>query len=263
MTTLVIGASGATGRLLAARLLAEGQHVRAIVRETASLPEALTNHSRLSVIRASLLDLSETELAKHLFGCDAVASCLGHHLSFKGLFGHPRRLVTNATRRICAAIEAANLETPIRYVLMNTTGNRNRDLDEPVSFAQRCVVGLLRLLIPPHADNEDAADYLRTEITQNHEALEWVVVRPDSLTNEDNVSAYEIHPSPTRSAIFNAGKTSRINVAHFMAMLLLDDRLWERWRGQMPVIYNCESNPGADIRLKDLEIADVRTVGSS
>jgi len=52
------------------------------------------------------------------------------------------------------------------------------------------------------------------------------------------VSEYEIHPSPTRSAIFNAGQTSRINVGHFMAELVTDDETWNKWKGQMPVIYN-------------------------
>lgn len=45
-------------------------------------------------------------------------------------------------------------------------------------------------------------------------------------------------PAPTRSAIFNAGQTSRINVAHFMADLLTDDTRWSAWSGQMPVLYN-------------------------
>jgi hypothetical protein len=99
---------------------------------------------------------------------------------------------------------------------MNTAGNRNRDLEEPISFGQRCVVGLIRLLLPPHVDNEKAADYLRVSVGQNDSAIEWVVVRPDSLVNEDSVSEYCLHPSPTRSAIFNAGKTSRINVAHLI-----------------------------------------------
>ncbi len=52
---------------------------------------------------------------------------------------------------------------------------------------------------------------------------------------------YEIHPSPTRSAIFNAGEISRINVGHFMANLISDDNLWKKWKGQMPVIYNKSS----------------------
>ena len=217
MTILVAGATGATGRLLVQLLLDRGHHVKAIVRSPEKLLTFVKDQDRLSVIRASLLDLSDAELAEHAGGCDAAASCLGHNLTLKGIYGHPRRLVTEATRRLCRAIKANRPEKPVKYVLMNTAGNRNRDLDEPVSFGQKAVVGLIRLLAPPHPDNEQAADYLRVQIGQNDPAIEWAVVRPDSLTNEEEVTAYEIHPSPTRSAIFDPGKTSRINVAHFMA----------------------------------------------
>jgi putative NADH-flavin reductase len=106
MTILVVGASGATGRLLVEQLLERGQQVRIIVRSTENIPDVITNHENLSVIQASVLVLSDTELAQHVSGCDALASCLGHNLSFKGIFGSPRRLVTDATRRLCNAVHA-------------------------------------------------------------------------------------------------------------------------------------------------------------
>jgi hypothetical protein len=135
-------------------------------------------------------------------------------------------------------IKANKPEKPIKYVLMNTSGNRNRDLNEPISFGQKCVIALLRLLLPPHVDNEKAADFLRIKIGQDNPMIEWTAVRPDGLINESEVTEYEVHPSPIRSAIFNAGKVSRINVAHFMATLIGNDDLWQKWKGQMPVIYS-------------------------
>ena len=124
---------------------------------------------------------------------------------------------------------------------MNTSGNRNRDLEEPISLGEKFVIALIRLLLPPHVDNEKAADRLRTKIGQKNKTIEWVAVRPDGLVNEDEVTEYEAYPSPTRSAIFNAGTISRINVGHFMADLIVDDNLWNKWKGQMPVIYNKEN----------------------
>ena len=242
MTTLVVGASGATGRLLVEQLLNLGQHVKIIVRSTDKLPEVVRNHDNLSVIHANVLDLSEAEMAQHVKGCDAVASCLGHNMNFKGMYGQPRRLVTDATRRLCDAIKANKPEAPVKFVLMNTTGNRNRDLPEPISFGEKCVIGLIRVLVPPHADNEKAADHLRTGIGQSDEAIEWAAVRPDTLINESEVTGYELHPSPIRSAIFDAGATSRINVAHFVADLITDDEIWNKWKGRMPVIYNKASS---------------------
>ena len=238
MTTLVVGATGATGRLLVEQLLKRGQKVRVIVRSPEKLPESLKHHDHLSVIQASILELSDAELAQHVKGCDAVASCLGHTPSLKGMYGPPRRLVTDATRRLCNAIRTNQPAAPVKYVLMNTAGNRNRDLDERVSLGHRLVVGLFRLLLPPQVDNERAADYLRTKVGQDDGTIEWAAVRPDSLIDRDEVTEYEVHPSPTRSALFDPGSTSRINVAHFMARLITEDDTWDRWKGQMPVIYN-------------------------
>jgi len=241
MTILVVGASGATGRLLVKELLYRGQNVKALVRSPEKMPEDLKKHNRLSILKATVLELSDVELAGHVYGCDAVASCLGHNITWKGIYGKPRKLVTESTRRLCGAIKANKPQKPIRYVLMNTTGNRNRDLNETISFGERMVIGLLRLLLPPQIDNEKAADYLRTFIGQSDKEVKWAAVRPDNLINEDKTSVFQVHHSPTRSAIFNAGKTSRINVASFMTDLITDDHTWDKWKGQMPVIYNMTS----------------------
>jgi len=240
MTTLVVGASGATGRQLVEQLLSLEQHVKVIVRSLDNLPQSWQNNERLSIIHASVLELSDAEMIQYVQGCDAVASCLGHNMTWKGIYGRPRRLVTDTVRRLTNAITANEPAKPIKYLLMNTTGNRNRDINEPISVGQKCVIGFLRLLLPPHVDNENAADFLRTKVGQNNRYIEWVAVRPDDLVNEEEVTEYALYPSPTRSAIFDAGKTSRINVGHFMAHLITDDSSWNRWKGQMPVIYNKE-----------------------
>jgi len=238
MTTLVVGASGATGRLLVRQLLSRGLAVRVVVRSPEKLPDDFRSNDHLSIVHASVLDLSDAEIARHVEGCDAVASCLGHNVSLKGMYGEPRMLVTDTARRLCEAIKATASGRRVKFVLMNTAGNSNRDIPERVSSGQRCVIGLVRLLLPPYRDNEAAADYLRTTIGQSDGLIEWVVVRPDSLLNQGAVSPYEVYPSPIRSAVFDPGKTSRINVAHFMAELIADDGLWDKWKGQMPVIYN-------------------------
>ncbi len=241
MVILVVGASGATGRQLVEQLLIQGHEVKIVVRSLEKLPDSWKNNDHLRIISASLLELSDKEMIELTFDCHSIASCLGHNMNWKGIYGQPRKLVTDATRRLCDAIKTNNPKRPVKFVLMNTTGNRNRDLNEPISFGQKCVIGLLRLLLPPHVDNEKAADYLRTQIGQNNDFIEWTAVRPDGLTNEEEVTDYEIHYSPIRSAIFNAGKTSRINVGNFMANLINDDDLWNKWKGQMPVIYNKSS----------------------
>lgn len=238
MNYLIVGATGTTGRLLTEQLLERGHFVKVIGRSPEKLPETVRNHENLSVIRAAVLDLSDAEMAQYVKGCDAVASCLGHNITIKGMYGHPRKLVTDTTRRLCQAIRTNNPEGKTKFVLMNTNGNSNRDLNEPLTFAEKAIIGLLRLILPPHVDNEQAADYLRCEVGQNDRLIEWVAVRPDSLQDEDTVTEYELYPSPIVSALFGSGKTSRINVAHFMADLMTDGTCWNKWKGQMPVIYN-------------------------
>jgi len=219
-------------------LLDRGEQVRAAARTPSKLGEESLRDPNLSVVQASISEMSERAVADVVSGCDAAASCLGHNLTLKGLFGPPRRLVTDATRRICGALREGNRDRPAKFVLMNTTGNRNRDLSEEISLAQKGVIFLLRLLLPPHVDNEQAADFLRLEVGQADPRLGWVAVRPDGLVDADAVSEYSLHPSPIRSAIFDAGTTSRVNVAHFMADLITDPEVWSCWEGRMPVIYD-------------------------
>ena len=135
MTILVVGASGATGRQLVAQLLLEKHKVKVIVRTPEKLPESWKINDDLQIISASLLELSDYEMSEIVNDCFAVISCLGHNMTWKGIYGHPRKLVTDATRQLCNAIQLNHLQTPTKFVLMNTTGNRNQDLKEPISFA--------------------------------------------------------------------------------------------------------------------------------
>jgi nucleoside-diphosphate-sugar epimerase len=238
MTTLVVGATGATGRLLVEQLLERGDTVKVIVRSAERLPEAIRHRRELTIVQAPVLTLSDAELAHLVKDCDAVASCLGHNVTFKGLFLPPRRLVTDTVRRLCRAIIATRANTTTRFVLMSSVAVRHPEQDPPFSLAHRSLIALLRLGLPPHADNEQAAAYLRNEIGPDHPQIQWAAVRPDGLHDDDEVSDYEVLPSPTRSPLFDAGSTSRINVAHFMAALIREEGVWETWRGQMPTVYD-------------------------
>ncbi|MFY0686564.1 MAG: SDR family oxidoreductase [Cyclobacteriaceae bacterium] len=234
MKILIVGATGQTGKHLVAQLLNQGQQVKAVVRSKDRLPAEIRNHSNLEFTETSLFDLTDRELENLVAGCDAIGSCLGH----SKIYDQPRKLVTDTVRKLCKAVIANKPSSPVKYVLMNTTGNANKNLDEKFGLSERLILAIVRTLIPPHVDNEQAAEYLRSNIGQNHASIEWVIVRPDNLTTENEVTPYSEHPSPTRNMIFDAGKTSRINVGHFMSGLITDKVLWRKWKGQMPVIYN-------------------------
>ncbi len=241
MITLVVGASGVTGKKLVEQLLKMKQKIKVIVRPTGKVPDSWKNNDEITIIRAGISEISVDEMIKYLIDCQSVASCLGHNITLKGIFGKPGKLVSDAVKLLCLAIQKNSPDKPIKFVLMNTTGNRNGDLNEPISIGEKLVMGLIRLLVPPQSDNEKAANFLRVNIGQKNKLIDWVAVRPDTLINEDKVTEYELYASPIRSALSNPGKTSRINVGNFMSRLIVENDLWNKWKGQMPVIYNKET----------------------
>lgn len=237
MKVLVLGASGATGRHLVNQLLLCELSAKIVVRSLESLPNSWHDEDKLTIIVASILTLTNKDLQELVTDCQAITSCLGHNPTFNGVFGHPKLLVTTVTQRLCEAVNVSQPKNPIKFVLMNTAGNRIKVLKEQVSVWEKLIVGIIRMVLPPHVDNEKASAYLFQHIAHNR-YIDWCIVRPDRLTNDNKLTPYKVQPSPIRSAIFNAGETSRINVAHFMATLVDNDNLWSNWKGQFPVIYN-------------------------
>ena len=238
LKVLVLGASGATGQKVVAQLLSKNATIFAVVRTPGVFATLTSQYPSLSEVIGDVSTWSVDDFCQQLAECDVVISCLGHNLTLKGIFGQPRRLVTQTIDKVLTAINSLEKSNKTKLILMNTTGNANRGIPEVPELSQRIVVSILRYTLPPHVDNEQAADVLRRNIKPNHAYIEWVTVRPDTLTDDQQLSSYEVFESPIRNAIFNAGETSRVNVAHFMASLASDDDLWERWKGKMPVIYN-------------------------
>ena len=236
MTTLVVGATGMTGRPLVEQLLSKNHKVRVVVRSPHKLSSEVLKNPNMTVIEAGVLDLTDEEMAEQVKDCDAVVSCLGHVMDFKGMFGDPKKLCTDATRRLCNAIEKNKSPEPTKFILMNTVGVQNFDREEKRTWFERGLLILLRHTLPPHCDNETAAEYLYRNVGKENKYIEWCSVRPDSLINAQ-ISPYEIIESPN-TGIFTGRPTTRSNVAHFMAELIENSELWNTWKFKMPVIMN-------------------------
>ena len=237
MKVLVLGASGATGRQVVLQLLCRGIPVKLVVRPGAALPEEIRANGLVELVTGNIAEFDPEANLRLVEDCDALVSCLGHNITFKGLFGQPRLLVRQALKNACEAAERLS-DKKVKVVLMNTVANEDRDIGERRSRAERLVLSILYFVLPPHKDNVRAAEYLRKEIGTTHPKIEWTAVRPDSLIDGAVVSRYEVFEAIQRSPLFDPGKTSRINVGHFMADLLTKDDLWLKWKGKMPVIYN-------------------------
>lgn len=237
MTILVLGASGATGKCLVEQLRATGNKVIVIIRPTSKIPSHWNDDANIEIHRKNVAELTLSEVIPLVQNCQAVASCLGHTMNLKGMYGKPKTFVSDTVQLFCDAIQANAPQQTVKFVLMNTIGFRNKDEKEKISFLQTIAMGLIRIIAPPHRDNELAAEYLRVCMGQNPSHLHWAVVRPDGLINEEKVTDYEVFPSPINT-LFTSRKISRINVAHFMASLITQKEIWEKWKGKMPVLYN-------------------------
>ena len=97
---LVVGASGKTGRNVVKQLLELGHSVHIIVRTTDNLSKDILKHQKINITKASILDVNEEEMVNLVSDSDAIVSCLGHNLSFKGIFGEPKRLCSDATKNM-------------------------------------------------------------------------------------------------------------------------------------------------------------------
>ena len=236
MNILVVGATGMTGRSLVEQLLGKNYKVRIIVRSSHKLPAVIVENPNTTTIEDSVLGLNDEELKEHVKDCDAVVSCLGHVMNFKGIFGEPKKQCTDATRNLCNSLEKHSLPKPTKFILMNTVGVQNPDLEEKRSRFDRGLLTLLRHTLPPHRDNETAAEYLHNTVGKENKSIEWCCVRPDSLINAE-VSPYDIKESPT-TGILSGQPTARFNVAHFMTELIANAELWSTWKFRMPVIMN-------------------------
>lgn len=235
MKVFVVGASGATGKLVVLQLLQYKMAVRMVVREHAVLHPSMIDNPLVEIERGNIDSFSQEKVQGLLHDCDAAICCLGHTVNLKGIFGKPHKLVLHAVQKITAAMEA--LACYQKCILMSTTAYTNTKAGEKNGFREGVVFSILNVLLPPQRDNMLAGDYLVRHIGES-KAFSWVAVRPDTLIDEESGSAYDVVPHPRQSPVFNAGKTNRINVASFMADLLFDEGLWKQWMYTTPVLYN-------------------------
>lgn len=236
-TVLLLGGTGRTGWRVLEQLLSSGICVRVVVRSAQRLPAGVAEHPNLVVIEANLLSLGAEDLQRHARGCDAVISCLGHVLNFKGVFFPPRDLVTRVTTRLCRAIEALQPAQPVKFILMSSVSvNHPGGLDTRRRMFEKAFVWVLRGVLPPANDNQQAANFLHDNIGTDSPFAQWAVVRPDTLLDGD-VSEYTLHEGLV-SSLFAPDNTSMRNIAHFMCELLTNPKAWDHWKGKLPVIIN-------------------------
>lgn len=210
--------------------------VRIIIRSPDKIPAVVRNNPKLTVITvASLPDVSELVMTAYLDGIDAVIFSLGHVPSLKGMF-FLGLVVLDACKLVCDAITKSGKS--MRLIEVNSIGVPKPDGTEiKRGFGTALILGIMGSIVPPLKGSYQQAKYMLKDIGRDNKLIEWVLVRPDSLLDEAELTKYEVHDSIPWS-LFKARSTSRINVADFMCKLALNDDLFERWKGQFPVVIN-------------------------
>lgn len=244
---LILGATGRTGGRVLTQLLERGLPVLAIVRSANRLPPGSAGNPLLDVVEANLLTLPPEVLDEHLAGCQTVISCLGHTIDVRGILGPPHDLVRAAMELVREAVAArrptlvgaGEPAAAVRLILMSSVSvNQPGRADTLRGGGERAYLRALRAILPPARDNQRAADLLVHEVGPTDGRLEWVIVRPDSLT-EGDIADYQVHESLV-SSLFRPDSTRMSQVAHFMCELATDPETWNRWRSRMPVIIDAE-----------------------
>jgi len=179
----VLGANGATGKILVQDALARGHTVNAVARHPEEFP---LEHERLHVVRADVTD--GTSLISAVGGCDAVASVLGAaSYSLK-----PITVYSHGTRAIVAAMD----EAQCRRLAVVSSGLTYPPGPGYGFLFDKIIHPLLHNVIGRtlYADMRAMEEFLRSRPD-----LEWIVLRPGRLVNGDTGQPYRKEPeTPSR-----------------------------------------------------------------
>lgn len=249
-TILVVGSTGATGKHVVQMLLDRGDtKVVAVARSESKLKGLLrngeqTNIKNLDIKESSIGQMSVDELKDLTKECTAIVSCLGHNMTFKGMFCDGL-FISQSVKKLTKVMPKT-----CRFVLMGTDGFSYPDgSDAPRTLFERGILNLLRCVLPPVEDNELSAKYLLEEAkSKNKKCYEWVIARPGDLVDEDETvlsetskKDYEIFDH-TSGALFGDQSTTRTQVAHFMTDLATMDSkeaaFQKTYNHKMPVVYS-------------------------
>ncbi|MDT0568459.1 NAD(P)-binding oxidoreductase [Streptomyces sp. DSM 3412] len=190
MRFLLLGATGATGRLFTDAATAAGHEVVAFVRD----PSKLARRERVTAVAGDVRDAEA--LAEAMRGMDAVVSTLGI-----GKAKDPANLIIDTTRALVQAAEASGTK---RVVVMSAFG---------VGDSLAKASGILRFLYKGGKAN--FADKAAGERILTASALDWTLVYPVLLTNKPATTVQAIDLKQL-DRLPGVPRISRADVAAFL-----------------------------------------------
>lgn len=198
MQLLVVGATGGTGRQVVEQALQQGHFVTAFVRDPAGLP---IQHPNLTIITGDILK-PETVLPA-VRRQDAVICSLG------GRPGQQDQAVAEGTRNLINAMHQSGVK---RLFVVSSLGVGTSY--EEASLPSKLFIKTF--LSGPIAEKE------KQERTVRESKLDWLIVRPTSLTNGPVTRQYRLGEHLPFSR-FAMPRISRADVAAFLLDQLASD----------------------------------------
>lgn len=195
MKIIVFGATGGVGRHVVNQALQAGYEVTAFVRDLTKLQ---IENDHLHVVRGDATNAKEVSAA--IAGHDAVVSCLGSNKMVA-----KSTQLEEMTQHIVAGMEAHHVK---RIVYTASAGINN----ELPGVGGKMVMKMLQNVLTDHRHAVD--------LIQAHKDLQYTIVRPLGLTNDDYTGEYR---EAKEGVPENARNIPRADVAHFILKALDDD----------------------------------------
>ena len=201
MKLIIFGATGGTGRLLVEQALAQGHAVTAFVRNPTKLA---VEHANLNIVEGDVMDLAS--VVRAMQGQEAVLAALGAPALKSGT------VRSDGTRNIVRAMENTGVR---RFVCQTSLGyGDSRQVLNMAPFH-------FRYFVVPFFLRGVFADHERQEECIKRSDLDWIIVRPGTLTDGERTGVFR-HGFPATDKTITVS-ISRADVAGFMLQQLTDD----------------------------------------
>jgi len=201
MKIAVVGATGATGRSVVTRALAQGHFVTAVARH----PERLSSAERLTIVRGDVL--SPDGLTGAFDGMDVVISCIGPKKNIS-----PGTLMSVGVAGILAECNRAKVR---RFVMQSGIGLSD---GHELSAFNRFVIRASGRVFAAAVSDKAAAE----RMTQQSD-MEWIIVRPVVLADKPAKGRYTAGPFAPVAAL---SPLSFADCADCLCRAAIDEPTW-------------------------------------
>jgi putative NADH-flavin reductase len=195
MKIIVFGATGGVGQHVVKQALEKGVEVTAFVRTPSKIQLV---HEQLHIVQGDASNKEEVTAA--IAGQDVVVSCLGSSQGMK-----PSTELEEMTKNIVAGMQAQN----VKRIIYTASAGINKEIP---GISGKIVMKMLK---NPLADHQKAVAYIKAS------GVNFTIVRPMGLTNEDGTGTYR----ESEVGVPEKSRTiPRADVAHFIVKALSNQR---------------------------------------